>query len=132
MKMYRIASIVTGILLVAVVFEMVFKYGFGLEIEAFGRNGVIGLVPEDTTTAVNLSTGVLIVHGWFYVIYLLACFNLWSLMRWSFPRLLLLASGGIIPGLSFFLEARFGTKVETYLAEQGVGQNASTAPAVSA
>ena len=54
---------------------------------------------------VNLSTGILIVHGWFYVVYLFADFRLWSLMRWSFTRFLLIALGGVIPFLSFFVEA---------------------------
>jgi hypothetical protein len=64
---------------------------------------------------VNLSTGILMVHGWFYVVYLFSDFRLWSLMRWPFTRFILIALGGIIPFLSFILEARIGREVRTYL-----------------
>jgi integral membrane protein len=52
----------------------------------------------------------LIVHGWLYVAYLFGDFRLWTLMRWSFFRFLLIALGGVIPLLSFFTERHF-TKV---------------------
>ena len=31
----------------------------------------------------NLSLGILVAHGWFYVVYLFSCFRIWSLMRWQ-------------------------------------------------
>lgn len=115
LKLYEIAAAITGVLLLLLVGEMVLKYAYGLEIELFGSAGFIAFVPIDTVQAVNGSVGLLIAHGWFYVVYLLACFNLWSKMRWQFPRFLLLALGGIIPFLSFILEARFGRQVNEYL-----------------
>lgn len=115
LKLYEIAAAITGVLLLLLVFEMVLKYAFSLEIELFGAYGLVAFVPTDSVQAVNGSTGLLIVHGWFYVIYLLACFDLWSKMRWQFPRFLLLALGGIVPFLSFILEARFGRGVNEYL-----------------
>ena len=39
-------------------------------------------------------------------------------MRWNLWRLALLASGGIIPLLSFFMEARVAREVKTYLRER--------------
>ena len=39
-------------------------------------------------------------------------------MRWPFWRFLLLASGGIVPLLSFFMEARVAREVRTYLANR--------------
>jgi integral membrane protein len=75
-------------------------------------------VPDGTVSAVNLSTGILIVHGWFYVIYLIACFRLWTFMRWSLPKLLLLATGGVIPFLSFIVEIRLSKQVKSYLASR--------------
>jgi hypothetical protein len=39
-------------------------------------------------------------------------------MRWSFPRLILLALGGVIPFLSFFLEVRVAREVRSYLASR--------------
>jgi integral membrane protein len=55
----------------------------------------------------NLTVAILIVHGWLYVLYLFADFRLWTLMRWSFFRFLIIAAGGVVPMLSFFTEARY-------------------------
>jgi O-antigen ligase len=68
------------------------------------------------------------VHGWFYVVYLFACFRMWSLMRWRFPRFILLALGGVIPLLSFIMETRVARDVRAYLAQR----EASDAGAASA
>ena len=132
LKFYQVASIITGVLLLALCAEMIMKYAFGLELELGGPQGFLAFVPGDTVTAVNLSTGILIVHGWFYVVYLFSDFRLWSLMRWPFPRFLLLALGGIIPFLSFFLEAAETRRVRTYLAEREAAEASSSAsvPAV--
>lgn len=59
------------------------------------------------TVGLNLTVAILIVHGWLYVLYLFADFRLWTLMRWSFFRFLLIAAGGVVPLLSFFTEARY-------------------------
>jgi len=118
LRFYQVASVITGVLLLALTGEMIMKYAFGLELELGGPQGFLAFVPGETITGVNLSTGILIVHGWFYVVYLFSNFRLWSLMRWPFPRLLLLASGGIVPFLSFILEARIGREVRAYLAKR--------------
>jgi len=115
LKFYQVAAIITGVLLLALCAEMIMKYAFGLELELGGPQGFLAFVPGDSVTAVNLSTGILIVHGWFYVVYLFSDFRLWSLMRWPFGRFIFIALGGIIPFLSFFLEARFGREVRAYL-----------------
>ncbi|MEY3561461.1 MAG: hypothetical protein RL068_613 [Actinomycetota bacterium] len=59
------------------------------------------------TVGLNLTVAILIVHGWLYVLYLFADFRLWTLMRWSFFRFLIIAAGGVVPLLSFFTEARY-------------------------
>jgi len=126
LKFYMVASVITGVMLLLLCAEMLLKYVWHLELYAFGPNGLLSLEPvvetpeglESTGTGVNLSTGILIAHGWFYVVYLFSNFRLWSLMRWPFWRLLVLASGGIVPFLSFFLEARIGREVRGYLAER--------------
>ncbi|MCS5714806.1 DUF3817 domain-containing protein [Herbiconiux sp. CPCC 205716] len=118
-KFYQVASIITGVLLLLLCVEMLLKYTpLGLEVELGGRNGLLALVPDGTVTAVNLSTGILIVHGWFYVVYLFSDFRLWSLMRWPFLRFILIALGGVIPFLSFFLEGRIAREVRAYLASR--------------
>ncbi|MEF2976205.1 DUF3817 domain-containing protein [Subtercola sp. YIM 133946] len=114
---YRVCAIITGTLLLLLCLEVIFKYTpIGLELELGGSHGFLALVPVGTVTGVNLSTGLLIVHGWFYVVYLFSCFQLWSRMRWNFTRFVLLALGGIIPFLSFFLESRTAREVTAYLA----------------
>jgi integral membrane protein len=127
LKFYQVASIITGVLLLALCAEMIMKYAFGLELELGGPQGFLAFVPGDMVTAVNLSTGILIVHGWFYVVYLFSDFRLWSLMRWPFGRFILIALGGIIPFLSFFLESRIGREVRAYLDGREAGAAAAAA-----
>ncbi|MET1051664.1 MAG: DUF3817 domain-containing protein [Mycetocola sp.] len=119
---YKISSVVTGVLLLLLCGEMIMKYLFGLELELGGAYGFLAFVPSDSLQAINLSLGILMVHGWGYVVYLFADFRIWSLMRWPFSRFLLIALGGIIPFLSFFLEVRVAREVTAFLA-------ARTAPA---
>jgi integral membrane protein len=126
-KLYQVASVITGTLLLALCAEMLLKYLGGLEIELAGPSGFLALVPAGTTTAVNVSTGILIVHGWFYVVYLFSDFRLWSLMRWPFTRFIVIALGGVIPFLSFFLEGRIAREVKAYLATR----EAEAAPVVA-
>ncbi len=109
LKWYRIAAWITGILLILLTVEIVAKYGFGSEVEMFGEQGAFALVPDGTVQAFNLSQAVLIAHGWFYVVYLFTCFRVWSILRWPFWRFLWLASGGLVPLLSFVIE-HFATK----------------------
>src|SRR5687767_11095513 len=86
LRLYQVASVITGVMLLLLCAEMIMKYAFGLELELGGPHGFLAFVPVDTAVAVNLSTGILIAHGWFYVLYLFSDFRLWSLMRWRFPR----------------------------------------------
>lgn len=104
LAVYRVSAIVTGTFLLLLVLMMVFRYGLGVDIELGGPLGFLALQPRDLIEAVNLSTGILIVHGWLYVVYLLCDFALWRLTRWSFGRFLFIALGGIVPLLSFFFE----------------------------
>ena len=104
LKFYRFSAYVTGILLLLLTVEMVAKYGFGTEVEMFGNRGLVAFVPDGQVEAFNFSQAILIAHGWFYVVYLFASFRVWSMMRWPFWRFLWLASGGLFPFLSFFIE----------------------------
>jgi integral membrane protein len=103
-KTFRVAAYVTGGMLLLLTLEMILKYGFGVEIEAGGPFGFLALVPTDTVVAINISTWILIVHGWLYVVYLFTCFQLWSAMRWPITYFPLLALGGVVPFLSFITE----------------------------
>jgi hypothetical protein len=44
---------------------------------------------------------------------------MWTLMRWSFLRFLIIASGGIIPFLSFYTERRYARIAEAQMREVG-------------
>jgi integral membrane protein len=81
-----------------------------------GSQGFLAFVPNDTVQAINLSSAILIAHGWFYVVYLFTCFRVWSLLRWPFWRFLWLASGGLFPVFSFFLERWAHRVVEDIIA----------------
>ncbi|GAB3121560.1 DUF3817 domain-containing protein [Glaciibacter psychrotolerans] len=116
LRLYQVASVITGVFLLLLCAEVILKFIFGYEIELGGAFGFLALVPSGTVTAVNLSTGILIAHGWFYVLYLFADFRLWSMMRWPFWRFVLIALGGVVPTLSFFVEVRVARQVKAFLA----------------
>ncbi|MBN9239852.1 MAG: hypothetical protein BGO97_09145 [Micrococcales bacterium 70-64] len=115
---YKVSSIITGSFLLLLVLMMVLRYGFGVDIEL---NPVYGLqlTPKELITGVNVSTGILIAHGWLYVLYLGTDFVLWRQIRWSFGRFLFIALGGIIPLLSFFLERRVPREALAAIAHLG-------------
>lgn len=103
-RVYKVSSIITGTFLLLLCLMMVFRYGMGVDIELGGAYGFLALTPKDLISGVNLSTIILIVHGWLYVLYLGCDFVLWRLIRWSFGRFLFIALGGVIPLLSYFFE----------------------------
>lgn len=103
---YKVSSIITGTFLLLLCLMMVFRYIMHVDIELGGPFGFLALTPKDLIVGVNLSTLILIAHGWFYVLYVGTDFVLWRLTRWSFGRFLFIALGGVIPLLSFFLESR--------------------------
>jgi Domain of unknown function (DUF3817) len=138
LRFYQVCSIITGTMLLLLVAEMIGKYWLGYELFLGGSGGFLWFAPvvetasglESTGDGFNVSLGILVAHGWFYVVYLFSCFRIWSLMRWSVGRLAMLASGGIVPLLSFFMEARVGREVKTYLREREAAELQS-APAPS-
>lgn len=106
---YRISAAITGVFLLLLVVMMITRYGLGMDLELGGPTGFITLAPKEiieAEAAVNLSTIILIVHGWFYVLYLVIDFILWRLLRFSFLYFLLVALGGVVPFLSFYFEYR--------------------------
>ncbi len=122
MKLYRVTSIITGSFLLLLCLMMILRYGFGVDIELAGPFGVIYLDPREAIAArggINLSTWILIAHGWFYVLYVASDFNLWSPMRWKLRRFVLIALGGVIPLLSFILERRIHREVVGWLDSVG-------------
>lgn len=115
-SVYKVSSYITGTFLLLLVLMMVLRYGFGVDIELLGPYGFLALTPKDLIAGINLSTVILIAHGWLYVLYLACDFLLWRYLRWSFFRFVFIALGGIIPLLSFFLERQVPREVEKRIA----------------
>lgn len=123
LKYYKIASVITGTMLLLLCAVMVMKYVFNVQLFLFSPNGFAvfepiapeGVEADFEPAGFNLFRAILIAHGWFYVVYLFSNFMVWSPMRWPFPRYLLLALGGVIPFMSFFLEVRTAREVNAFL-----------------
>lgn len=84
---YRVMAWATGIWLIALVYEMVMKYGFGVE----GLNWIA------------------VVHGWVYFIYLLFTANLAVKVRWPIGKTVGVLLAGTIPLVGIVVE-HFQTK----------------------
>jgi integral membrane protein len=83
---YRVIAYVVGVMLLLLVFlAMPLKY-FA---DSPGAMDVIGPT-----------------HGFLYMVYLLFTFDLFRRVRWSFPRLVMMALAGTIPFLSFYAERK--------------------------
>ncbi|WP_285240675.1 DUF3817 domain-containing protein [Arthrobacter sp. G.S.26] len=125
LKFYKVLAYLTGGMLLLLCAELIARYGFGAYLFAGGTNAVTGqpfgfgfaaAEPPAVLDGVNLSIAVLIVHGWMYVVYLMSNFRLWTLMRWPFLKMIVLALGGVVPFLSFFVEKKVHAEVEAELA----------------
>ncbi|ALD64478.1 DUF3817 domain-containing protein [Glutamicibacter soli] len=114
---FRVFAYVTGVMLLLLVLEMVFKYFWQLELFIGGQllDGTANTIGMHNRAEVaggfNASLGILIAHGWLYVVYLFADFRLWSLMRWPFSRFITIALGGVVPFLSFITERKVHKEV---------------------
>ncbi|TMQ95170.1 DUF3817 domain-containing protein [Actinomadura soli] len=83
---YRILALVVGTLLVLLTIGMVLKYG-----------------PTDMPAMAGI---VAPVHGFLYMVYLLAAYDLWRRNGWPLSRMVLIVLGGIVPLMTFFVERR--------------------------
>lgn len=132
LSFYKVTSVITGVMLLLLVAVMVMKYAFNVQLFLFTPNAMaefVPLAPEGVDSdfvpqGFDLFKAILIAHGWFYVIYLVSDFMLWSPMRWGFGRFLLIALGGVIPFMSFFLEARIVRQVSSFLDERAAAEHA--------
>lgn len=123
LKIYKVTSVITGVMLLLLCAVMVMKYVFNVQLflftpEAFAKFEPLapeGVEADYQPAGFDLFKAILIAHGWFYVVYLISNFMLWSPMRWPFMRFLLLALGGVIPLMSFWLEVRTAREVNAFL-----------------
>jgi len=116
LRLYKVSSVITGVFLLLLVLMMVLRYGFHVDIELGGPQGFLALVPKEQIVGLNLSIGILAAHGWFYLLYIFADFQLWSTLRWSFWRFVLIALGGVVPFLSFVAEHHYARIARAELA----------------
>ncbi len=125
LKLFSVSSYITGIFLMLLMITWgIRRLPFlGYDLWLMGPNGFItfeqyGVEGEGLPdVGVNLTVAILIVHGWLYVLYLFADFRLWTLMRWSFFRFLIIAAGGVVPLLSFFTESYYAKLARKQLTE---------------
>jgi integral membrane protein len=118
LNLYRIAANVTGVFLLIISALYAIRLIHSADLWMFLPDGNIlgfasftldaqGFKTGLPTTGIDLTSMVLIVHGWLYVFYLYTDFRLWSLLKWNLGRFLLIAAGGVVPLLSFFAERHF-------------------------
>ena len=127
LKFYKVSSYVTGTFLILLMITWgIRRLPFlGFDLWLFGPSGFLtfeqyGVDGEGLPdVGINLTVWILIIHGWLYVVYLFADFRVWTLMRWSFIRFLLIALGGVVPLLSFYTEARYAKLAQLELEKLG-------------
>jgi integral membrane protein len=85
---YRVLAWITGVWLLVLTVEMVYKY----------------LILESSSDAPEWFTYIGQAHGVFYIIYLFMTLDLAIKARWQASRTLLTALAGTIPFLSFLFE----------------------------
>ena len=88
LKRYRVLAWITGIWLLVLTMEMIFKY----------------LILSDRSDAPEWFTYIGQAHGVFYIIYLFMTLDLAIKARWPAVRTLLTALAGTVPFLSFWFE----------------------------
>jgi integral membrane protein len=117
LNQYRVAANVTGYFLLLITALYVIRLTNSTDLWLAGPHGFLtfehfildadGFKTGFPSEGINLTSIVLIVHGWLYVFYLYTDFRLWSLLKWNLGRFLLIAAGGVVPLLSFFAERHF-------------------------
>jgi integral membrane protein len=100
LKRYRVMAYVTGVMLLVLVVEMAMKYVFKVD--------------DDVMRYV---TWIPYAHGWIYVVYLVTVVDLWSKMRWTVGRLVVMVLGGVVPVMSFLVEKRVHADAEARVAQ---------------
>ena len=100
LKRYRVMAYVTGVMLLVLVVEMAMKYVFKVD--------------DDIMRYV---TWIPYAHGWIYVVYLVTVVDLWSKMRWTVGRLVVMVLGGVVPVMSFLVEKRVHADAEARVAQ---------------
>ena len=85
LRLFSVAAWETGTFLILLVVRMIAEYGFNVDMPAW-------------------ATWVAILHGWFYMLFLLATINLGLKARWEPATWLVTAISGVVPVFSFVVE----------------------------
>lgn len=123
LNFYRVFAFITGIMLLILVAKMIMDYGFGYELYAggttiTGAENTLGFHPEGSVAGgQGISYWIAVIHGWIYVVYVIAGFRLWYLMSWPLGRLIVIVAGGVVPFLSFIVERRIAGEVRREVQE---------------
>ncbi|MEN9969832.1 MAG: hypothetical protein RLZZ229_40 [Actinomycetota bacterium] len=125
LKYFKVTSYITGIFLVLIMVLWGIRLSIHADLWLGGPDAFLQLAYYSVDTdgnkvglpesGIDLTVISLMVHGWLYVAYLFGDFRLWSLLRWSFLRFVIIALGGIVPFLSFFTEKYFAKVAEADL-----------------
>ncbi len=94
---YRFMAVLTGVMLLVLCVEMIFKYVVPVQVVV----DYMGWVP--------------FAHGWVYVVYLVTVLDLWAKMRWGFGRLTTMVLAGVVPVMSFVLESKVHAEADAKL-----------------
>ncbi|MBB2909846.1 integral membrane protein [Streptosporangium becharense] len=95
LKPFRILAYIVGVMLLVLVVCIVLRYGFGIE---------------------GPSQFVSPIHGFLYMLYLVAVMNLGMKARWSWQYIVGVMLAGTVPLLSFVFERKVTHRVEAELA----------------
>ncbi|AWB82548.1 DUF3817 domain-containing protein [Corynebacterium yudongzhengii] len=86
LRFFSIAAWITGGMLIALVIRMILEYLVGVDIP-------------------DWATVIAIGHGWAYLAFVIATINLGLKARWKPATWVVTAISGVVPFLSFFVEA---------------------------
>ncbi|MEU6997171.1 DUF3817 domain-containing protein [Nonomuraea sp. NPDC046570] len=95
LKPFRVLAYIVGVMLLVLCTAIVLRYGFDVE----GPSKVISPI-----------------HGFLYMLYLVAVLNLGMKGRWSWGYMVGVMLAGTVPFLSFYFERRVTKRVQTSLA----------------
>jgi integral membrane protein len=98
LKRYRVMAYVTGVFLLLLTTVVIVQF----------VDWLAGWNSDGVGKAVTI---VGTVHGWVFMIYMLACADLWRRMKWELKRLLTMVLGGVVPAMSFVMERRVSREV---------------------
>lgn len=125
LKFFKIASTITGVMLFGLYVISCIRWFMHSDIYLFTNEALVqlqqlppeGVEVDYAPSGFNFTVAFLVAHGWFYVVYLIAAFSVWSPMRWPFWRFLMLALAGCVIVVSFIVERWVVREVAAQLAD---------------